>query len=165
MVQVSMSVFRLVDDPTSQVIHAVHEHLPSFELESVHVDLSHFNEIVEMHIFQVVVREARTGKILRTLRTQSGPSNGVTYSPGARTLVPTGFAGAIPERACGLVLPRSGLALEHGITLANTPGLIDSGYRGELKVILLNTSTVPVTIERGQRVAQLLVLAAATRFS
>ena len=60
----------------------------------------------------------------------------VVLDPGGRRLVPTGFAVAIPTGACGMVLPRSGLALNHGVTLLNSPGLIDSGYRGELKVIL-----------------------------
>lgn len=79
--------------------------------------------------------------------------------PGDRELIPTGFAVAIPPGACGLLLPRSGLALKHGITLVNAPGLIDSGYRGELQVMLLNTSRQTVSIQRGQRIAQLLVLA------
>lgn len=83
----------------------------------------------------------------------------VTLGPGERCLVPTGFAVALPEGTCGLLLPRSGLALSHGVTLLNSPGLIDSGYRGELQVVLFNTSTEPVTLHRGQRVAQLLVLA------
>ena len=77
---------------------------------------------------------------------------------GERRLVPTGFAIALPVGTCGLLLPRSGLALDHGLTLLNSPGLVDSGYRGELKVIVLNTSDRPVRIERGQRIAQLLVL-------
>ena len=79
--------------------------------------------------------------------------------PGGRDLVPTGFAVAIPVGACGLILPRSGLALRHGLTVLNSPGLIDSGYRGELKVLLHNTSDEAVEVERGQRIAQLLVLA------
>ncbi len=84
----------------------------------------------------------------------------VTIGPGERALVPTGFAVAVPEQACGLVLPRSGLALKHGISVLNAPGLIDSGYRGEIKVILLNTSREPYTVRRGDRIAQLLVLPA-----
>lgn len=79
-------------------------------------------------------------------------------APGERRLIPTGFAIAVPVGMCGLVLPRSGLALEHGITVLNAPGLIDSGYRGEIRVILVNTSDETVAIERGQRIAQLLVL-------
>ncbi len=81
-----------------------------------------------------------------------------TIEAGQRALIPTGFSIAIPEGAFGLVLPRSGLALNHGITVLNAPGLIDSGYRGEVKVILLNTSTDAYTVSRGDRVAQLLVL-------
>lgn len=77
--------------------------------------------------------------------------------PGRRELVPTGFAVAVPDGWCGLILPRSGLALHDGLTVLNTPGLIDSGYRGELQVILVNTGDRPVAIERGQRIAQLLV--------
>ncbi len=84
----------------------------------------------------------------------------VTIEPGERALVPTGFAVAIPDRWCGLILPRSGLALDHGLTVLNSPGLIDAGYRGELQVILSNTGDRPVAIERGQRIAQLLVLPA-----
>ncbi|MEM7338033.1 MAG: dUTP diphosphatase [Actinomycetota bacterium] len=75
-----------------------------------------------------------------------------------RALVPTGFAVAIPEGMAGLVLPRSGLALNHGVTLLNTPGLIDSGYRGELKVVMHNTTNEPYQVTRGQRIAQLLVV-------
>ncbi len=73
-------------------------------------------------------------------------------------MIPTGFAIAVPEGMCGLVLPRSGLAVKHGLTVANGPGLIDSGYRGELVVILVNHGSAAVDIERGQRIAQLLVL-------
>ncbi len=78
--------------------------------------------------------------------------------PGGRALVPTGFAVAIPEGWCGLILPRSGLALTHGVTVLNAPGLIDAGYRGELQVVLHNTGTETVVLDRGQRIAQLLVL-------
>lgn len=80
--------------------------------------------------------------------------------PGQRQLIPTGVAVAIPEGYAGFVQPRSGLALKHGITIVNTPGLIDSGYRGELGVILLNTdSAEPFFINRGDRIAQLVVQA------
>ncbi len=82
----------------------------------------------------------------------------VRLEPGERLLMPTGFAVAIPEHYCGLILPRSGLALRHGLTVVNSPGLIDSGYRGELQVILLNTGSEPVELERGQRIAQLLIM-------
>jgi dUTP pyrophosphatase len=81
----------------------------------------------------------------------------VVVEAGARALVPTGVALALPPGWCGLLLPRSGLALHHGLTVLNAPGLVDAGYRGELQVILLNTGAEPVALERGQRIAQLLV--------
>ncbi len=83
---------------------------------------------------------------------------GGVLRPGQRRLVPTGFAIAVPDGACALVLPRSGLALNHGVTVLNAPGLIDSGYRGEIKVVLVNHGDVDFVYERGQRIAQLLVL-------
>lgn len=86
-------------------------------------------------------------------------ADSLVLEAGQRTLVPTGFAVAIPEGYAGLILPRSGLALHHGVTVLNAPGLIDAGYRGELKVVLHNTSAEPVPIERGQRIAQLLIVA------
>ncbi len=86
-------------------------------------------------------------------------SESVTLRAGGhRALVPTGLTVAIPPGYAGFVQPRSGLALTHGITCLNTPGLIDSGYRGELKVLLVNTDPDhDVTLERGERVAQLVV--------
>jgi dUTP pyrophosphatase len=79
--------------------------------------------------------------------------------PGERATVGTGLAVAIPEGHAGFVQPRSGLAAEHGVTVLNTPGLIDSGYRGELRVILLNTDrTAPFTVGPGMRIAQLVVV-------
>jgi dUTP pyrophosphatase len=84
----------------------------------------------------------------------------VVIAPGERAVVPTGIAVAIPEGYAGFVIPRSGLALRHGITLVNTPGLIDSGYRGELRVVALNTDRGhPFTVETGMRIAQLVVCA------
>ena len=82
----------------------------------------------------------------------------VSLGPGGRALIPTGFAIAVPLGAAGLVLSRSGLALNQGVAVANSPGLIDSGYRGEIKIILINHSDEVVEIERGQRIAQLLVI-------
>jgi dUTP pyrophosphatase len=83
----------------------------------------------------------------------------VELPPGERAVVGTGLAVAIPEGYAGFVQPRSGLADRYGITIVNAPGLIDSGYRGELKVILLNTdSTHPFVVEPGMRIAQLVVL-------
>jgi dUTP pyrophosphatase len=81
----------------------------------------------------------------------------VTLPPGARALVPTGIALAIPPGFAGFVLPRSGLALRHGVTALNTPGLIDAGYRGEVKVLLINHGAATVTLARGDRIAQLVV--------
>jgi len=77
---------------------------------------------------------------------------------GGRALVPTGLAVAIPEGYAGFVQPRSGLALRHGVTCLNTPGLIDAGYRDELKVLLVNTDPVAAyRVHRGDRIAQLVV--------
>lgn len=79
--------------------------------------------------------------------------------PGERAVVPTGLAVAIPEGHGGFVLPRSGLAARNGITIVNAPGLIDSGYRGEVQVVLLNTDQdEPFVVEPGMRIAQLVVL-------
>jgi dUTP pyrophosphatase len=84
----------------------------------------------------------------------------VELAPGERALVPTGLAVAIPAGYAGYVQPRSGLATKHGISIVNTPGLVDSGYRGELLVNLLNTdSREPFVVEPGMRIAQLVVLA------
>lgn len=91
-------------------------------------------------------------------------SEDVTLAPGARHAVATGLALAIPPGYEVQVRPRSGLALKHGITVPNTPGTIDSDYRGELKVILINHGDEPFDIRRGDRVAQL-VLAPVTRAS
>ncbi|MGZ4382684.1 MAG: dUTP diphosphatase [Gaiellaceae bacterium] len=84
----------------------------------------------------------------------------VELAPGGRALVGTGLAVAIPEGHAGFVQPRSGLATRHGISIVNSPGLIDSGYRGELKVTLLNTDLAePFVVEPGMRIAQLVILA------
>jgi dUTP pyrophosphatase len=80
-----------------------------------------------------------------------------TFEPGARGLVGTGLAVAIPPGYAGLVLPRSGLALSQGVTVLNAPGLVDAGYRGELKVLLVNHGDKPVTVRRGDRIAQLVI--------
>lgn len=83
----------------------------------------------------------------------------VTIGAGERATVDTGIAVAIPEGHAGLVVPRSGLALRHGLSTVNAPGVIDSGYRGEVRVILLNTDLEHAfTVEPGMRIAQLLVV-------
>ena len=79
----------------------------------------------------------------------------IVLKPGARCMAPTGFSVAIPDGYEMQVRPRSGLALKHGITVPNTPGTIDSDYRGELKVILINHGAAPFPIRRGDRIAQL----------
>ena len=81
----------------------------------------------------------------------------LTLRPGARAAVPTGIAIALPDGFEGQVRPRSGLAIEHGITVLNTPGTIDADYRGEVRVILANLGDNPFTVERGRRIAQLVV--------
>lgn len=81
----------------------------------------------------------------------------VMLEPGARALVPTGFALAIPAGYEGQVRPRSGLAANHGVTVLNAPGTIDADYRGEVKVILVNHGEEPLAITRGMRIAQLVI--------
>ena len=81
----------------------------------------------------------------------------VVLAPGERRAIPTGFAIALPPGTEGQVRPRSGLALRHGLTVANAPGTIDADYRGEIQVILVNLGDLPVTIRRGERIAQLVV--------
>jgi dUTP pyrophosphatase len=89
----------------------------------------------------------------------------VDLAPGSRALVRTGISVAIPEGYAGLVLPRSGLAIRHGISLVNTPGLIDSGYRGEIQVPLINHDREETyLIEEGTRIAQLVLVRAASAF-
>lgn len=84
-----------------------------------------------------------------------------TIAPHERVIVGTGLAMAIPEGYAGLVLPRSGLATRSGVTVANAPGLVDSGYRGELRVGLINHSEEPFTVSPGDRIAQLVIIAVA----
>jgi len=81
----------------------------------------------------------------------------LTLTPGARALVPTGLAIALPPDCEAQVRPRSGLAVKHGLTVLNTPGTIDADYRGEVLVLLINFGQAPVVIDRGMRVAQLVI--------
>ena len=83
----------------------------------------------------------------------------VVLVPGARGLIPTGIAIALPVGYEAQVRPRSGLAVKHGITMLNSPGTIDSDYRGEIKVIVINHGSEPFAIKRGERIAQLLIAA------
>lgn len=81
----------------------------------------------------------------------------LVLAPGARALVPTGIAIALPPNTEAQVRPRSGLAVKHGVTVLNTPGTIDPDYRGEIKVILINLGEAPFTVERGSRIAQMII--------
>jgi dUTP pyrophosphatase len=85
----------------------------------------------------------------------------LVLKPGARALIPTGFAMALPEGYEGQVRPRSGLAVEHGVTVLNAPGTIDADYRGEVKVPLINHGERDFTVARGMRIAQLVIAAVA----
>lgn len=91
------------------------------------------------------------------VRANFSSREGVTLAPGARMLVPTGLAMAIPVGFEVQVRPRSGLALKHGLTLVNSPGTIDSDYRGELGIIVLNTSDTPFEVTHGMRIAQIVL--------
>jgi dUTP pyrophosphatase len=111
--------------------------------------------IQRLHADAVVPQRAYTGDAGLDLAS----CERVELAPGERALVGTGLAVAIPEGHAGFVQPRSGLAARHGLTVVNSPGLVDSGYRGELRVVLLNTDrTEPFVVEPGLRIAQLVVL-------
>jgi dUTP pyrophosphatase len=111
--------------------------------------------IQRLHANAVVPQRAYTGDAGLDLAS----CERVELGPGERALVGTGLAVAIPEGYAGFVQPRSGLAARHGLTVVNSPGLVDSGYRGELRVVLLNTDrTEPFVVEPGMRIAQLVVL-------
>ncbi len=81
----------------------------------------------------------------------------IKIAPGSRAMIPTGIALALPSGSEGQVRPRSGLAARHGITVLNSPGTIDADYRGEIQVILVNLGSEPFTVERGMRIAQLVI--------
>ncbi len=83
----------------------------------------------------------------------------LTLNPGERQLIPTGLSIALPEGFEAQIRPRSGLALKNGVTVLNSPGTIDADYRGEVKIILANLGSAPFTIERGMRIAQMVVAA------
>jgi dUTP pyrophosphatase len=100
--------------------------------------------------------EGAAGMDLRAALPEEEP---LTLEPGRRALVPTGLAFAVPRGFEAQVRPRSGLALKHGITCLNTPGTVDSDYRGEVKVILANLGDEPFVVRRGERIAQLVIAA------
>jgi dUTP pyrophosphatase len=120
-------------------------------------------------VIEVAVRRLREGAVVprRAYEGDAGfdltACEEVTLGAGRRAVVPTGIAVEIPEGYAGFVQPRSGLAARHGITIVNTPGLVDSGYRGEIRVVLLNTdASEPFTVEQGMRIAQLVVVPVAS---
>ena len=83
---------------------------------------------------------------------------GGVLAPGERAMVPTGIAVAVPAGFVGLITPRSGLAARHGVSLVNSPGILDAGYRGEIHVVAINEGSEPYSYERGERIAQLVVV-------
>jgi dUTP pyrophosphatase len=111
-------------------------------------------DVTLVHPDAIVPARTRTGDAGYDLRA----TERVSIPPGGRRLIGTGIAIALPEGVAGLVTPRSGLAIDHGITLLNAPGLIDPNYRGEIKVILQNCGDSRYTVEIGDRVAQLLLV-------
>lgn len=119
----------------------------SYKLNTIPVQVQILNELADV---PVAAKAGDAGFDLRS-------TEGWIIPAGQRSLVGTGIAVAIPEGFAGFILPRSGLALK-GLTVANSPGLIDSGYRGEIKVALVNHSVVGVTVRQGDRIAQLVIL-------
>ncbi len=91
------------------------------------------------------------------VRAAIAPGESITLAPGERQLIPTGFAMELPRGYEAQVRPRSGLAVKNGITLLNSPGTIDADYRGEVKALLVNLSQEPFVIERGMRIAQIVI--------
>jgi len=117
--------------------------------DAVRIELVRADSRVAIPIY---AREGDAGLDLVTATT-------TTLPPAGRALVPTGLRVAIPAGYAGFVLPRSGLALRSGVTVLNAPGLIDSGYRGEIGVLLVNHGSEPVTLNHGERIAQLVIQA------
>jgi dUTP pyrophosphatase len=116
-------------------------------------------------VIELAVARVREGAVLPTQAYEGDAGldlaacEPLELAPGERGVVGTGLAVAIPDGHAGLVLPRSGLAARHGLTIVNAPGLIDAGYRGEVKVVLLNTDPgESFTVEPGMRIAQLVVV-------
>lgn len=112
--------------------------------------LAHLGDIALPHYETVLA----AGADLRAAVDENAP---LTLTPGSRTLVPTGFAMALPAGYEAQIRPRSGLAYKHGVTCLNTPGTIDADYRGEVKVLLINHGTEDFIINRGERIAQMVI--------
>ena len=104
-----------------------------------------------------VPRQQTSGAAGLDIPAALAPDETLTIAPGARAMVPAGFAIALPEGYEAQVRPRSGLAAKHGVTVLNAPGTIDADYRGEIKVILVNHGDAPFEVRRGDRVAQMVV--------
>lgn len=121
--------------------------------------LPHFDTAFDAPLYQT---DGAAGADLRASFPEGDRADGMTLATGARALVPTGLTMAISDGYEGQIRPRSGLALRHGLTVANAPGTIDSDYRGEVMVLLINLGPDPVTIAHGDRIAQFL-LAPVTR--
>jgi dUTP pyrophosphatase len=160
-VNVNLTCFLNRYDPSSvseYYLHALDSRLSSFsqieyvmEYTAVAVKtLSHFEGLELPHY----ATEQSAGMDLRAAVPADEP---LTLEPGARALVPTGLQIALPTGYEAQVRPRSGLAVKHGITVLNSPGTIDADYRGEIKVILVNLGSEPFVIERGERVAQMVI--------
>jgi dUTP pyrophosphatase len=121
--------------------------------------MSHLQEVCRVQIVRLdsgmpMLSLARQGDAGVDLRA----TESVTLEPGERRMIPTGIAVAIPDGYAGFVQPRSGMAINRGLGLLNSPGLIDSGYRGEIKVIAINMDSGRLEIARGDRIAQLVIM-------
>jgi dUTP pyrophosphatase len=121
--------------------------------------MSHLQEVCRVQIVRLdpgmpMLSHARPGDAGVDLRA----TEHVVLGPGERRLIPTGIAVAIPDGYAGFVQPRSGMAINKGLGLLNSPGLIDSGYRGEIKVIAINMDSARLEIGRGDRIAQLVIM-------
>jgi len=123
---------------------SLNEFLRSYDLMSIHVSVEHEDLMPEY------ANEGDAGADLRS-------RIDATIEPGERMLIPTGVTLVLHDGLVGLIHPRSGLALKHGITVLNAPGTIDSGYRGEIKVLLYNSSKEPFKITTYDRIAQLVI--------
>jgi dUTP pyrophosphatase len=140
---------QLTEQAATRLMGAMNAHAPSKPTLSL-VRLPHGADI-ELPTYET------TGAAGMDLRAAVETDAPLTLSPGKRALVPTGFVFEIPQGYEGQIRPRSGLAFKNGITCLNTPGTVDSDYRGEVKVLLVNLGEEPFVIERGMRVAQMVI--------
>ena len=124
---------------------------------SVDIKITWLEEADQSIALPAYETELAAGADIRANLPEAQRGAGVTLAPGARALVPTGLSMEIPAGYEVQVRPRSGLALNHGISLVNTPGTIDADYRGPIGILVINHGAEPVTIAHGERIAQLLV--------